>query len=151
MAVTSERESSRSQGGHSGQWGLASILLAALVLLLFPMMVLAIFAAMTGAYHDAFLESRDIDLAIWATWAMVGGMAALAVFALLCGLMGLGAAVRRGQPAGLSLAGTVVALAAVAVCIPLILATLRGAEWARELQKERFGPGVHRPPPVWVP
>ena len=135
-------------GNHSGQWGLASILLSSLVIVLFPLGVGLLFAGMMGAYEDPFVESRDIDLAITGMYVLVGGLLALAVFALACGIVGLVTARYRRQSVGLSVAGVVISVVAVAVAVVLLLGHLRAAEWARSLQKTRFGPGgIKRPTP----
>ena len=134
-------------GSHAGQWGLAAILLGSLVLLLTPLLVLLMFAAMLGAYTDPFVESRDIDLGLWGSWLLVGGVTALALFSLVCGVLGLAAAMSRKQPLGLSLAGTVVALAALSAAVVVILAEVRAAEWTRWFQMERFDRGIHQPAP----
>jgi hypothetical protein len=135
-------------GGHSGQWGLASVLLSSLVIILFPLAVLLLFAGMMGAYEDPFVESRDIDLGVSALLVLVGGLLATAVFALVCGVVGLVIARHRRQSVGLSLAGVVSSIVAVAVAVMLLLIHLRSVEWVRSLQKARFGPGgIQRPTP----
>jgi hypothetical protein len=135
-------------GNQSWQWGLSSVLLSGLVIVLLPLGVFLIFAAMMGAYEDPFVESRDIDLGVAAMYVVVGGLVAIAVFALACGVVGLVASCRRGQSVGLSLAGVVSSVVAVAVAVVLLLVHLRSVEWVRTLQKTRFGPGgIKRPTP----
>jgi hypothetical protein len=135
-------------GNHSGQWGLASVLLGSLVMVLFPLGVFLLFAGMMGAYEDPFVESRDIDLGVSAMYVLVGGLLAVAAFALVCGVAGLVTAGYRRQSVGLSLAGVVTSVAAVAVAVVLLLILLRSVEWVRSLQKTRFGPdGLQRPLP----
>jgi hypothetical protein len=134
-------------GSHAGQWGLAAILLTALVLLLFPLLVGLMLASMWGAYNDVFLESRDIDLGLRGGWAVVGGIVGLALFALVCAVMGLAAATSRRQPIGLSLAGTVLSLIGLATSVVLLLVAIRTDEWIRWLQKERFERGIQYPSP----
>src|SRR5215471_16172788 len=104
-------------GNHSGQWGLASVLLSSLVIVLFPLGVFLLFAGMMGAYEDPFVESRDIDLGVSAMYVLVGGLLAVAAFALVCGVVGLGTARYRRQSLGLSLAGVMSSAVAVAVAV----------------------------------
>jgi hypothetical protein len=138
-------------GSQSWQWGLSSVLLSSLVIVLFPLGVFLLFAGMMGAYEDPFVESRDIDLGVAVAYVLVGGLLAVATFALVCGVVGLVAACRRGQSVGLSLAGVVTSVVAVAVAVVLLLAQLRAAEWVRSLQKTRFGPaGIKRPTPEQI-
>ena len=135
-------------GNHSGQWGLASLLLSSLVIIMFPLMVGAMFAAMMGAYEDPFVESRDIDLGVLAAQIVVGGLFCIALFAFACGVIGLASALFRKQSFGLSLAGTANSVLAVAVAVTLLLGMMRSVEWIRSLQKTRYGPdGIQRPTP----
>jgi hypothetical protein len=135
-------------GNHSAQWGLSSVLLSSLVIVLFPLGVFLLFAGMMGAYEDPFVESRDIDLGVSAMYVLVGGLLATAAFALVCGVVGLVTAWYRRQSVGLSLAGVVSAVVAVAVAVVLLLILLRSVEWVRSLQKTRFGPdGIKRSTP----
>jgi hypothetical protein len=145
MAFITDAPSRTTNGNHAGQWGLAALLLSALVLILFPLLVGLLFASMVGAYNNAFLKSEDLDLGISGGWAVVGGVAALAVLALACGVIGLVAAGRRGQPLGLSLAGTIIAVVAVVAGVVLLLAGQRTGEWLRWLQKERYQHGIWYP------
>jgi hypothetical protein len=145
MAFMTDAPPQRPDGNHAGQWGLAAILLGSLVLILFPMIVGLLFACMVGAYNNAFLKSDDIDLGITGGWSVVWGVAALAVVALVCGLTGLISSSVRGQPRGLSVAGTLVAVVAVASAVVLVLASQRTAEWLRWLQKERYERGIWYP------
>jgi hypothetical protein len=111
-------------------------------------MVFLLFGGMSGAYEDPFVESRDIDTGVLAVRVLAGGVLGLAVFALLCGVVGLVTGRYRRQPVGLSLAGTVSSIVAVSVAVVLLVVTLRCVEWVQSLQKTRFGPdGIHRPTP----
>jgi hypothetical protein len=135
-------------GNHSGQWGLASILLSCLAILFFPMLVLLLFAGMFGAYEDPFVESRDMDLGVTAAYVLLAGFWIIALFALVCGVVGLVTSRYRKQPVGLSLAGTVCSAVAVFFGVMLLLTTVRSAEWVRSLQKTRYGPnGIPQPTP----
>ncbi len=127
-------------GNHSGQWGLASILLSSLVIVMFPMMTLLVFASLLGVYYDDQLESRDIDLAVPTLYVAVAGLFGIAAFGLLCGLIGLLSALFRRQSFGLSLAGIVTSLVAVALAGAMVLIGSRAVEWTRDYQKDSFRP-----------
>jgi hypothetical protein len=134
-------------GNHAGQWGLASMLLSGLVLVLFPLMVFLLFVGIWGAYEDPFVESRDIDLGITAGYVLVTTMLVLALFALMCAMAGLVTSLLRKQAAGLSVAGAVSSLAAVVVAVVLLLAGLRCIEWVRSLQRVRYEQHIQQPSP----
>ncbi len=147
MTFAREAGSTKAEGSHAAQWGLAAILVGSLVILLFPVGIGLLFAALYGAYEDVFAESRDFDLGIWGGWVVGGGVVALALFSLVCGIAGLASARARSQPAGLSVAGTVVGLIAVAAAVVLLLAGIRATEWTRWLQEQRFQKGIQHPSP----
>lgn len=132
-------------GTHAGQWGLAAVLISSLLLILFPMMVLLLFASMVGAYNNEFLESRDLDLGIAGGWVVIGTFGALAGFSLVFAIVAVAVAKFRGQPLGLPVAGTIMSLVSVAAMVVLFLAALRTSEWLRWLQKERFERGILYP------
>jgi hypothetical protein len=141
-------------GNHSAQWGLSAILLSMLIVMLFPIIVMSMFASMVGAATSEPLESRDIDLGVAATYIAAIGLLVLAAFALLFSLFGLLAALIRRQAPGLSVAGFVVAALALALAIVQLIIALRCIEWTRGYQQDRFGPGRHQhvqPPPFVVP
>jgi hypothetical protein len=147
MAFAGDSGATRAEGGHAAQWGLAAILVGSLVVVLFPIAIGIIFAALYGAYEDVFAESRDFDLGIRGGWALVGAVAALALFSLICGIAGLASARARSQPVGLSVAGTAVALVAVAAAVVLLFTGVRATEWTRWLQEQRFQKGIQHPSP----
>jgi hypothetical protein len=126
------------QGNHSGQWGLASILLGSLVIILFPMMVALMLATMIAMVWDDANKSQDVDLGVNAAYLVVFGLFGIAVVGLLCGLFGLATALFRWQPFGLSLAGTVTSVVALAVAGVLVLIMLRSVEWTRDYQKTHY-------------
>jgi hypothetical protein len=134
-------------GNHSGQWGLASVLLSGLVLVLFPLMIFLMFVAIWGAYEDPFVESRDIDLGVTAAYLLVAAMLGLALFALACAVAGLATSLFRKQAVGLSVAGTVSSLSAVVVAVVLLLVGLRCIEWVRSLQRVRYEQHIQQPSP----
>ena len=127
-------------GSHSGQWGLSALLIGALVVMLFPIMVMSFFGAMAGAYTNEFLRSSDLDLGIITTEVSAGVLLALAIFALICGVIAILSALFRRQPVGLTVGGTVVAIVAVIVAVILVLIASKCIDWARDYQKHRFGP-----------
>ena len=135
-------------GTHSGQWGLSALLIGALVVILFPIMVMSFFGAMAGAYNNEFLQSSDLDLGVTTTQVSTGGLLALAIFALICGIVGIMSAFFRRQPFGLALGGTVVAIVAVIVAIILVLIAQKCIDWTRDFQKHRFGQEWRKPNPV---
>jgi hypothetical protein len=125
-------------GNHSGQWGLASVLLSGLVIILFPMMVALMLAVMVAMVQDEANTSRDVDLGVNAAYLTVLGLFAIAAFAVLCGLFGLATALFRWQPFGLSLAGTITSVVALATAGVLVLIMLRCVEWTRDYQKTHY-------------
>jgi hypothetical protein len=102
------------------------------------MALFTLLAVLVGADQDYAHTEADVTLGIWGGWTLLGGLAALAVLSLLCGVRGL--AWSRSQPKGLAIAGTVVALVAVAAATVLLLAGLRSDEWVRQVHLRRFGP-----------
>jgi len=136
------------QGNHSGQWGLASILLGGLVIMLFPLLLMALYASLIGMDWDDAHQSRDVDLGVTMVYVLFFGLLAVAGFAVLCALVGLLTALFRRQSFGLSLAGLVTAALAVAAAGLLTVAGLRSVEWARDYQKTHYGPDGKKIPPI---
>jgi hypothetical protein len=136
------------QGNHSGQWGLASILLGGLVLMLFPLLLMALYASLMGMYWDDQHQSRDVDLGVTTLYVLFFGLLGVAGFAVLCALVGLLSALFRRQSFGLSLAGLVTAALAVAAAGLLGIAGLRSVEWARAYQKDNYGPDGKKIPNI---
>jgi hypothetical protein len=126
------------QGNHSGQWGLASILLSSVVIILFPMITALMLAVIIAMVQDDANTSRDVDLGCSAAYLVVFGLFGIAVVAVLCGLFGLATALFRWQPFGLSLAGTLTALVALATAGVLVLIMLRCVEWTRDYQRTHY-------------
>jgi hypothetical protein len=137
MAEMGNVGSSR-QGNHSGQWGLASVLLGSVVLLLFPMMLALMLSSMVAMVWDDANESQDVDLGVLTTYVCVFGIAGVAGFAVFCGLIGLASALFRRQSFGLSLAGTFTAVVALAMAGVLVLIMFRVVEWTRDYQKTHY-------------
>ncbi|HLW63874.1 MAG TPA: hypothetical protein VKS79_01060 [Gemmataceae bacterium] len=144
-------ESNPTTGGtHSGQWGLSALLIGALVIVLFPIMVMSFFGAMAGAANNDYLQSSDLDLGVTATEASTGGLLGLAIFALVCGIVGVISTFLRRQPLGLAMGGTVVAIVAVIVAIILVIIASKCIDWTRDFQKQRFSPNWKKGPPIQI-
>jgi hypothetical protein len=129
---------------HTGQWGLAGLLLALAVVLFFPLMCFLLAGAMTAVANDDYLETRDIGLGVLAVQLLAGGVLVLAAFGLLCGVVGVVSGLVRRQPLGLAVAGVVASLAAVTFAVVLLVATLRCVEWTVSYQAKHFGPDGKR-------
>jgi hypothetical protein len=125
-------------GNHSGQWGLASILLSSLVIILFPMIVVLMLAVTIALAQGEGETSGDVDLGCNAAYLVVFGLCGIAVLAFLCGLFGLATALFRWQPFGLPLAGTVTAVVALASAGVLVLIMLRCVDWTRWYQQTHY-------------
>jgi hypothetical protein len=110
------------QGSHSGQWGLAGLLLGFLVLILFPIGVGTILGLLIGAWNIDEVELRHVEFAVLGGRVVVYGLAGLGVLALLCGVLGLIRAFGRGQPFGLAFAGTATGLLATIAGVVLVIA-----------------------------
>jgi hypothetical protein len=138
MSHAPASESNHRGGSHSGQWGLSAILIGGLVVFMFPIIVMSLFGAMTGAFHNEFLKSNDIDLGVSATYAMVFGLLILSIIAVGCAAIGVLSGLMRRQPMGLSISGMVLAVVAVVLAVILLLIAQRCIDWARDYQKQRF-------------
>ncbi|HEV3146361.1 MAG TPA: hypothetical protein VGZ47_20910 [Gemmataceae bacterium] len=136
---------------HSGQWGLSALLIGGLVVILFPIMVMSFFGAVTAAYGNDFLQSSDLDLGVLTTEVSTGGLLGLAIFALVCGIIGIMSALFRRQPCGLAAGGTVVEIVAVLLAIVLVVIASKCIDWTREFQKQRFSPEWRRGNPIQIP
>lgn len=141
MSHALDVDAKRQGGSHSGQWGLSSILIGGLVVFMFPIVIMSLFGAMTGAFYDEFLTSSDIDLGVTATYVQVIGLLVLSTVALICAAIGLLSGLMRRQPLGLSISGAFMAIVAIVLGVVLFLIAERCVEWARGYQKERFGSG----------
>jgi hypothetical protein len=119
-------------GGHSGHWGLASLLTAGVVLIAVPLFLTAFVNGTNQLWNNPRFDEKAMKLVTLGSTAVVLALVALAVLAFLFGIAGIIAAMARGQPSGLPLAGTLVSLAAMVFAIVLMLATFRLAD---ELQK----------------
>ncbi len=124
------------QGNESGHWGLAALLLSGLVILFFPIFIFLFLALLGGAWNIPEVERRHIDYSIVSLQVVVFGILAVSLFALLSGLLGLIASVRRKQPRGLALAGTLLAVLAVAVSVILLGTAYFAIEDAHRLLRE---------------
>lgn len=140
--MTHDESDAIRHGSHSGQWGLASIALSSLVILFFPMFMFLFLALLLGAWNIPEVERRHIEFSITGLNVTVFSILGVSLFALLCALMGLVRGIGRGQPLGLSLAGLVTSLVAVAVSAILIGTAHFAIEDAHRLLREhtRFIP-----------
>lgn len=130
------------QGSHSGQWGLAGLLLGSFLLLSFPFAVALMLALLIGAWNINEVEWWHVELAVNAGWVMLWGMLGLGVLAALCGVVGLGHARRRRQPYGLAIAGTASGLLAMVAAAVLVIVGHYVTEDTQRLKAEhpRFRP-----------
>ena len=130
------------QGGHSGHWGLAALLLSALILILFPIAVATILGLLIGAWNINEVELHHIKFAVLGGRVGIFGLLGLSILALVSGVMGLVRATRRRQPFGLPVAGTAAAVVALAVSVVLVIAGEYVAEDTHRLRSEhpRFRP-----------
>ena len=125
------------------------MLLALIVILFFPLVMFLMAGAMIGVAEDPYVEGRDIELGVLAVRILAGGVLALAVFGLACGVIGLMSGLIRRQPLGLSVAGVVASLAAVAFAVVafavvLFVVSLRCVEWTLTYKITHFGPDGQR-------
>lgn len=129
-------------GGHSGQWGLAALLIAFMTIIIMPIELATFSGLLIGAWHINAVEWRHIEYSIIGCRVLIYGLLALALLGLFCGFMGLARAVRRKQPFGLSVAGTATAVLAVATAGLLVGAGEYMIEDTRRLRAEhrRFRP-----------
>lgn len=124
--------------GHSAHWGLASLLMGAVVLILVPLFLLLFITGTDRLWNNPRLDAKAMQLTTIGSTGVVIALVALGVLAFLFGIAGIISAVVRGQPAGLPLAGTLMSLAAMAFAIVLFLATLRlGDELKKNFDPKR--------------
>jgi hypothetical protein len=115
--------------GHGAQWGLASLWLGGLVLLLAPLtLIVNILMAALGpqGLHMAQPETR---LASYGLLVAVGLVLLLGLAGLAFGIIALSSARGRGQPAGLPLAGILVSLVALLVFLFTAIDTVFVLAW----------------------
>jgi hypothetical protein len=117
-------------GGHSAQWGLASILLAGLVLILFPLLMLVLHLyeprcdlPLTRLKQDD--NHTGLVLGCFLPTCLIG----VALLAVVCAVTGLSTANTLQQPRGLPMAGMV--LSVFAVLISFVLLSIMEAEAKR--------------------
>jgi hypothetical protein len=129
-------------GGHSGQWGLGALLLSFMLLFLFPLITVVILGALIGAWNIYDVEIRHIDFGVLAGKVIAYSLLGLGGFALLSGLWGILSGLRRGQPLGLPLAGTLASVVALGLCLVLVQITHFAIEDTQRLktQHRRFRP-----------
>jgi hypothetical protein len=144
--ICGSSSAAKSEGWHSGQWGLSAFMVGALVIVMMPLGIGLMFGSMVGAYGNGDLKSSDLDLGILVTELLVGGTCLLAVFSLLFGIIGLLTGLYRKQAIGLAAGGTVTGVVAIVMAIILAMVAAGCIEWARDYQKRRFSGSW--PPPM---
>jgi hypothetical protein len=110
---------------HAGQWGLASLLMGLVILLLVPLFFLVFLHLTTLIWDKAFFDSSSMKLTSLASTIIVLGLVGLGLFSFLFGIIGMVSAMVRGQPGGLAVAGSIVSLAALVLAIIVMMATFR--------------------------
>ncbi len=106
---------------HAGQWGLAALLLSCFLLVMFPVLLIAVFlGAVVGVMS---LTTDEQSLRVYAAYFnnALYGFAGAAVLALIFGIIGVMSAVFRRQPAGLAIAGSIVSVLALVTQLLLLL------------------------------
>jgi hypothetical protein len=110
---------------HSGQWGLASLLTGLGVLLLVPLLLIVFFLLLNTIWDSKKNDDATVKLITTAVYVVVLGLVGLGVLSFLFGIIGMVSALVRGQPGGLSVAGSVVSLVALVLAIILMLGSFR--------------------------
>jgi hypothetical protein len=134
MDVPAPAQGSALAANHSGQWGLASLLLGCFLILVFP---IAAVGCGAGAALGALARSVDehalrgwVSVVKLAVYCLIGA----AALALVFGFLGLWSAWSRRQPAGLAVAGSSVAVLALVLHLLLLVIYDRLAE---DMMRER--------------
>jgi len=84
------------------------------------MAIALLLGTLIGAWNIDQVERRHIEFGVIGGRVIVYGFFVLAILSLLCGIMGIAKAVRRRQPFGLSIAGTLLAVVAIACASVMI-------------------------------
>jgi hypothetical protein len=129
---------------HAGQWGLASLLMSLVVLLLVPLFLLVFLLLTMWIWDKTFFDAASMKLTSVASTIIVLGLVGLGLFSFLFGIIGMVSAMVRGQPGGLAVAGSIVSLVALVLAIILMMATFR---LMGELQKQVETRGPQKPAP----
>lgn len=127
---------------RAAEWGLAALLLGAVVLVLFPIMTVVLLATLIGAWEINAVEWRHVEFGVYGGFAVIGGLLAMGLFALYCGVRGLALASRHHQTRGLPLAGTLAGAVAAVAGVVLLVIGIFVYEDTRRLKREhsRFRP-----------
>jgi hypothetical protein len=110
---------------HSGHWGLASLLMGSVVLILVPLFFLVFFTGAREAWNNPRFDATAMRLASIGSLVIAFSLVGLGLFGFLFGIVGIVSGLVRTQPGGLAVAGTLVCLIAMVLAIILMLATFR--------------------------
>jgi hypothetical protein len=134
----------------AGQWGMAALVFGAVVIMSFPMLMILALGESRQIHMNA--PKENIELAIQGGYLTAYCIMAMAGCGLTFGLAGLIGGIRRGQPLGLAVAGTVLCIPAAALAVLLYLAVGRIGEDLQRLKTLRkVGSGDSVPAKVaWV-
>jgi predicted RNA-binding Zn-ribbon protein involved in translation (DUF1610 family) len=135
-AMPARAQAQQTPARHAAEWGLASLLVAGVLILMFPLMLIVVIGGDAVAWAGD-VQGSDIDQAIGVGYLTGISLIGLGVLALFFGLMGLTAAAYRKQPFGLSVAGTLVSLGALFLAIMLMIVIVRIGDDLRKLQNQR--------------
>jgi hypothetical protein len=131
---------------HSGQWGLASLLMSIVILLLVPIFLMVFFVGTNLAWSNPHFDAAAMRLAYIGSMVIVFSLVGLGLLAFLFGIIGMISGMVRGQPGGLSIGGTLTSLVAMVLAIILMLATFRLVEDLRKHVDQRPRGGERKKP-----
>jgi hypothetical protein len=117
---TCEIPTSGAQGRYAAEWGLASLILAGVLVLaaLLALLVILLFVAVLSQLRPG---RSDVQVAAIVAAILVGLFWMLTVISLVFAVVGVRAAWRRCQPGGLPLAGLIFSLFAFLLWLAVIL------------------------------
>lgn len=118
----------------AADWGLASLLLGSVLLLMAPLLLLVVAQGLPLGYP--LWTTGELRLAIYLMQVAVSFMLLLCVVALVCGLKALRSATAQGRPLGLPTSGAVVCLVAAVLWIMVALGTALIAGRVRHLKAQ---------------
>ena len=110
---------------HSGHWGLASLVMGSVVLILVPLFFLTFILGTDLVLNKDWFDDPALKLTTIGSWVIVCSLVGLGLFGFIFGIVGMVSGLVRTQPAGLAVAGTLVSLVAMVFAIVLMLATFR--------------------------
>lgn len=138
--------------GAGAEWGVTSLVLGSVLLLMAPLVMLVIVEGLATGYP--LWTSHELRLAAYLMQVAVSFLLLLCLVALVCGLKGLRSAAAAGRPLGLPTGGAIVCVMASILWIIVALATVLIAGWARHRKEEGLplpisapaAPGLPRSP-----